>query len=111
MPAPLRSSSPRAPRRRYALPGARITACERYSANDDEVVGAVLRHGREPELRRELRVRRLDEDRAVLEDDRGDDCLAVVMVFDELPRFLVLLDVDPLVLDLLIAEESLRPLA
>src|SRR4051812_19445565 len=71
----------------------------------------MLGHRWQTELLRELRVRRLDEDASVVEQDRGDDRLAIALVLDEPPRFVVLLDVDPFVLDLLVTEESLRPLA
>jgi hypothetical protein len=65
----------------------------------------------EAQLVGELHVRRLQQVRAVGEDDRGDRPAAVLELLDEAEAFGVGVDVDPGERDALLLEEGLRATA
>jgi hypothetical protein len=65
----------------------------------------------QPELRRQLRVRRLDQHAAVAELDRRDDALALVDLDHMLLAGRILLDVDPLIRDLMLPQKLLAAAA
>ena len=79
--------------------------------DDDHVIGGALGPGLQPQLRGQRGVRRLDQDRAVRKDDRGDDLLAVVVALDDLLRLGMLAQVDPCVGHELLAQEPPGALA
>src|SRR5439155_13703698 len=82
----------------------------RTTADDDEIVVFHLGYRGQAELGRELGVARLDQRAPVFEEDRRDDPLAAVHLLDEREAIRVLLDVDPVVVDPLLAEELLGAL-
>src|SRR5690606_9007633 len=83
----------------------------RPAADDDEVVEGALRPELEPELVRQLVVAGFKQVAAIREDDRRDRAAAVLELFDEAACGFVLVDVDPLIVDPLFAEELLRTAA
>ena len=80
-------------------------------ADDDQVVEGVLRLGAQTQLGGELGVAGLDEGRAVVEQQDGDDALAGIDLVHVGEGRVVSIDVDERVLHPLLAEELLHPLA
>ena len=83
----------------------------RAAADDRQVVAAALGLEGEPELVRELLIGRIDEHVGRVEDDRRNRAPALLQLLDVLQAGGVLVDVDPVVGDALLGEESLRALA
>ena len=81
------------------------------AADDREVVAGALGLEGETELARQLLIGGLDEDVGAVEDDRRDRPPALLQLLDVPQPVGVLVDVDPVVRDALLGEESLRALA
>src|SRR5438309_3463898 len=83
----------------------------RTATRDGEVVAGALRFQREAQPPRQLLVGRLDQQRAVTEDNRGDGAAATLQLLDVTQCSLVLVDVDPVEWHPLLAEKALGSLA
>ena len=83
----------------------------RAATDDRQVVAAALGLEREPELARQLLVGGLDEHVRPVEDDGRDRAAAFLQLLDVLEPGRVLVDVDPVVRNALLREESLRAFA
>src|SRR5581483_9268484 len=77
-------------------------------AHDDHVVDVLHRRARKPQLVGQLLVRGLREVRAVREDDRRNDVVAVVPALNDPLSLEVVLDIVPCEPDALVRQEPLR---
>ena len=83
----------------------------RPSAHHDQIVVAEFGLGGQPELDRQLGIVWLNQEAAVGEDDGWHALVSVVQFLDDGRPGLILLDIDIVVVDALLAEEFLGALA